>query len=160
MQCTISSTVQMNEEVDFLITCKSCNKTETIMQNEIYNVSPTSPLLLQRQEPQNTLTEFKGEKQNGCNRPLISNGALNRSSERKLTSNGSMLKPKKRSKINSWGLIWKKKNCDDTGIDFRLKNILLKGNPNLSKVECDLCKKPYNSDLMYICCETCKSKHV
>ena len=51
-------------------------------------------------------------------------------------------------------------NVEDSEIDFRLKNILLRGNPdtNWSRPVCHLCHQPYNSDLMYICCETCKSE--
>ncbi|KAA8550243.1 hypothetical protein F0562_001927 [Nyssa sinensis] len=70
----------------------------------------------------------------------------------------SSLVTKSQRKLCSWGLIWKKKKAKDTGIDFRLKNILLRGNPDtsFSGPVCHLCHKPYNSDLMYICCETCK----
>lgn len=141
----------MSVEVEFIMTCKSCYRTEATLQNEKY---PTSPLLLQRQKPLNAATAQKGEKENSCHRPLASNGALGHSVGRKPVSN---LKQRNKSKECSWGLV-KKKNCED-GTDFRLKNILLKGNSNLSEVECDLCKKPYDSNLMYICCETCTSKH-
>lgn len=158
MQCTVSSMVHMNPEVDLLTTCKRCNKTETTMQNGKYNASTTSTLLLQKQGPYNAPTESKGEMKSGSNQPLRSNGTVDRSSERKPSSNSSSSKAKKRNTIPYWGLIFKKKNNEDTGIDFRLNNVLLKGNPN-SEAECDLCKKPYNSDLMYICCETCKSKN-
>ena len=50
-------------------------------------------------------------------------------------------------------------NVEDSEIDFRLKNILLRGNPNTdwSRHVCHLCHQPHNSDLMYICCETCKN---
>lgn len=71
---------------------------------------------------------------------------------------------KKRSKVTgaklTLGLIWRKKNPDETGIDFRLKNLLLKNNPNghLLAPSCHLCNKPYDSSLMYIHCEGCSSK--
>lgn len=146
-QCAVSSTVHMSE---FVMTCQNCCRAEGTMQNGKY---PTNPLLLQRQKPLNTATAQKGEKQNGCHRPSASNGALQHSVGRKPASN---LKPRNKSKECSWGLI-KKKDCED-GTDFILNNILLKGNSNLSEVECDLCKKPYDSNLMYICCETCTSK--
>lgn len=59
------------------------------------------------------------------------------------------------------GVIWRKKS-EDTGTDFRLRNILLKGNPNGDSLTpiCQLCRKPYDPDLMYIRCETCSSKFV
>ncbi|KAI7741113.1 hypothetical protein M8C21_002132 [Ambrosia artemisiifolia] len=65
---------------------------------------------------------------------------------------------KKKSKV-CLGLIWKKRNPNDTGTEFRKNNILLKGDPNgrLLAPMCHLCKQPYNSDLMYILCETCKN---
>lgn len=75
-------------------------------------------------------------------------------SSEKIPTNDSSV-GKKNSKTHlSWGLIWKKKDPEDTGIDFRLKHLLLKGNPNgnLLAPVCHLCTKPYNSDLMYIRC--------
>ncbi|RDX61089.1 DDT domain-containing protein PTM, partial [Mucuna pruriens] len=59
----------------------------------------------------------------------------------------------------SWGIIWKKKNNEDTDNDFRLRNILLKGGSNMPQLQpvCHLCRKPYMSDLMYIRCETCQN---
>ncbi|WOH03906.1 hypothetical protein DCAR_0623309 [Daucus carota subsp. sativus] len=147
LQCTSSPKVHMSVEVEFVMTCKRCYQTEATLPNEKY---PASHLLLQRQKPLNAATAKKSEKQNGCHRPLASNGALQHSVRKKPASN---LKPRNKSKDCFWGLV-KKKNGED-GTDFRLKNILLKGNLKLSEVECDLCKKPYDSNLIYICCEIC-----
>lgn len=68
---------------------------------------------------------------------------------------------KKPRKNCSWGLIWQKKNNEDTDNDFWLRNILLKGGSNMPQLKpvCHLCRKPYMSDLTYICCETCQSKY-
>nr|KYP68630.1 Nucleosome-remodeling factor subunit BPTF [Cajanus cajan] len=65
---------------------------------------------------------------------------------------------KRPRKICSWGIIWKKKNNEDTGNDFSRRNILLKGGSSMpqSQPVCHLCSKPYSSDLMYICCEACQ----
>lgn len=73
-------------------------------------------------------------------------------------SNSSLATKSRRS--SSWGIIWKKKSSEDTGFDFRLKNILLKGSSGVPQLEpvCRLCHKPYRSDLMYIRCETCECK--
>lgn len=150
-QCTVSSTVHMSVEVEFVMTCQNCFRAEGTMQNGKY---PTSPLILQRQKSLNAASAQKSEKQNGCRRPSASNGALQHSVGRKPTSK---LKPRNKSKECSWGLIKKKEGED--GSDFISNNILPKGNSNLSGVECDLCKKPYDSNLMYIFCETCTSKH-
>lgn len=59
------------------------------------------------------------------------------------------------------GVVWNKKIGEDTGIDFRLKYVLLKGGlgAHQSGPVCHLCRKPYRSDLMYICCDTCARKH-
>ncbi|KAL5981949.1 hypothetical protein ACLOJK_016016 [Asimina triloba] len=60
------------------------------------------------------------------------------------------------------GLIWKKKKpqTPDGGAEFRLKNILLQGTGNMdSSIQpvCVLCREPYNSELMYICCQSCSN---
>ncbi|KAJ3671349.1 hypothetical protein LUZ60_007428 [Juncus effusus] len=64
-----------------------------------------------------------------------------------------------------YGLRWKKKwkNETETGMEFRSENIVLKikdginNNINVNKQQpvCCLCKRPYNSSLMYIRCEKC-----
>ncbi|KAL9171363.1 hypothetical protein ABFS82_04G204400 [Erythranthe guttata] len=137
-QCATSSTVQMNEEVEFLITCKRCCETRAITQVQRSCGSPTSPLLLQGRDLPNT----------GIS---ASAGALEYSSEMKST--------KETKKNKHWGLIMGRRNGEDVGIDFRLKNIIPRGNPdmNLTGPVCRLCSKPYKSDLMYVRCETCSS---
>lgn len=176
--CAVGSSVQMAGSVDFLITCKQCYiEKEATLKNEIVGDSPTSPLLLQGQESQHPATVIKGGKQNGYEKPLE---YLNLSSQKKLptsnqpkksksgkkngktfdqsSSKSSKKKNNKSSKL-CLGLIWKKRNPQDTGIDFRLSNLILKNNPNhhLSGPVCHLCSKPYNSGLMYIRCEKCNN---
>lgn len=158
--CTISSTIQSTEEVEFLITCKQCYRAKALTQNENSNESPTSPLPLLGREYQNPVTAPKGSRQKDCSQPLACIKAPENCSNMLQTTVGSSLAAKSRRKPCSWGLIWKKKNAEDTGIDFRLKCILLRGNPDAgwSRPVCHLCHKPYNSDLMYLCCESCKSE--
>ncbi|CAN0916628.1 DDT domain-containing protein PTM [Linum grandiflorum] len=62
----------------------------------------------------------------------------------------------KHSKITSWGIIWKK-TTEDTGVDFRRKNIIVKGSPDGNRIRpiCEQCKKDYDPNLMYIFCESC-----
>ncbi|KAJ0020610.1 hypothetical protein Pint_31990 [Pistacia integerrima] len=76
----------------------------------------------------------------------------------KQTTSNSNLATKTRSRTLSWGIIWKKKNVEDKGADFRRANILLRGSSDVQGLGpvCDLCQLPYNSDLMYIHCETCE----
>ncbi|XP_071685524.1 DDT domain-containing protein PTM-like isoform X2 [Rutidosis leptorrhynchoides] len=100
-------------------------------------------------------------KQNGNNNkhPLE---YIDQSSEKKQAVKSSSTKSKKKSGTSKasklcLGLIWKKRSPNDTGVDFRLNNLLLKNNPNghLLAPQCQLCSRPYNSDLMYIRCEKC-----
>ncbi|KAK9279952.1 hypothetical protein L1049_013636 [Liquidambar formosana] len=156
--CTISSTVLISEEVEFLITCKQCYDAKALTQNADSNDSPTSPLPLQGQGCQNVGKVTKGAKHKGHNQPLASVGTLESCSELKPASLDSSVETKSRRRSSlSWGLIWRKPTTQDTGIDFRLKHILLRGNPYMgwSGPVCRLCLKPYNCDLMYIHCETC-----
>ncbi|XP_021640454.2 DDT domain-containing protein PTM isoform X2 [Hevea brasiliensis] len=152
--CTVNSTSFMNEKVEFLITCKQCYNAKAVA-HETSNESPTTPLPFQGKESHNILTATKGTRIKLRNQPLISIRAQESSSEMKQTT-VSGLATKKKTRSCSWGVIWKKKNTD-TGIDFRRENILFKGNSERLKPVCNLCKKPYNRDLMYIHCETCNS---
>ncbi|KAL3530436.1 hypothetical protein ACH5RR_009758 [Cinchona calisaya] len=155
--CTISSAVHINEEVEYLITCKQCYHTKALTQTGSSNESPTSPLLLERREF-TTVMVSKAEKLTDYDQSSMAVESLQHSSDSK-SINPSKSGSKSKRKLLSWGLIWRKKNSDDTGIDFRLKNILLKGNRDmdLSGPLCHLCRQPYNSDLMYIRCETCSN---
>ncbi|KAL0460100.1 UNVERIFIED_CONTAM: DDT domain-containing protein PTM [Sesamum latifolium] len=99
-QCATSSTVHMNEEIEFLITCKHCCETRAVTQVQSSYGSPTSPLLLQgRDFPNAGSTNKRGLV--GHKGPSASVGALEYSSEMKLT-NGSTAA--KKSKNKNWGL--------------------------------------------------------
>ncbi|KAG2674517.1 hypothetical protein I3760_13G140600 [Carya illinoinensis] len=156
--CTMISTMCMNEEVEFLITCKHCYHAKDFAQKEISNESPTTPLALQRRDCPNLTAATKGRRHACNNQSLASVRTQHTSSELKHAASNSSLANKSRRRTCSWGVIWKKKNSEDTGIDFRLKNILLKGSLDVHRLEpvCHLCHKPYRSDLMYICCEICQ----
>ena len=165
-ECTRSSTVSMNEEVEFLIICQQCYHMKALAQNKSSNESPTSPLPLQGRECPNLVTVTKGGRPKSNNQPLACVRTQDTRSglkqELKQATFDSSLANKNRRRQCSWGIIWKKKNAiiTDDDIDFRLKNILLKGSSDICRLEpvCHLCHKPYRTDLMYICCETCKSK--
>lgn len=152
-QCAISSTVHKNEEVELLVTCKSCSDAQALAHVQNSYGSPTSPLLLQGRDLPNAGTASKSGKLVGYKRPSESVAMVEYSSEIKSTSAST-----KKSKNKNWGLIWRKNNNEDTGVNFRLKNIIPRGNPDMDLTEpiCRLCTQPYNSDLMYICCEKCK----
>ena len=162
-QCIISSTIKRNDEVELLITCKQCCHTKTLPQTESSNESPTSPLLLQGQESRDAITASKGAKQKRCNQSLTSVCHLESPLEIKSAMHDSSVVPINRRKLCSWGLIWKKNKPEKNGVDFRMTNILLRGNSDMSRSGdsgpiCHLCSNPYNSNLTYICCETCTSK--
>lgn len=93
--------------------------------------------------------------------------------ETKQVASESSSAVKSRRKSCSWGIIWKKIKRDastdasananaDTSANFRLNNILLRGGLGVHRKEpeCRLCRKPYRPDLMYICCEVCKSMFI
>ncbi|KAI7725482.1 hypothetical protein M8C21_008034, partial [Ambrosia artemisiifolia] len=183
-QCAVGTNIHTVARVEFLITCKRCYiEKEAASKNEVVGDSPTSPLLLQGQESQHSATVIKIKlgKQNGQEKPLAYSNPTSRrpqnsrsgkksSKRRQLQSddqkpNDNNLKASSNKKTNSkskrlcLGLIWKKKNPNDTGTEFRTNNILLKGNPNGHRLapRCQLCAKPYNSDLTYILCEKCNN---
>lgn len=131
-----------------------------LTQRETSNESPTSPLLLRGQE-HNSVTVLKGSRSICHEKTLKSIKTKGTRPETKQGASDSTSPTKNRRRNCSWGVIWRKNNADDTGADFRLKNIILKGfsgAPHL-KPECLLCRKPYSSDLMYIYCETCKREY-
>lgn len=145
------------------MTCKQCDHAKTLPQIKKANESPTSPLLLLGQESQNAVTVGKGAKRKSFNQPVPppvpAVGLLASSLEMKSATPDSSSAQKNQRKLCSWGLIWKKNKSED-GTKFRLEDIILRGNKHMtwSGPVCHLCNKPYNSDLTYIRCETCKSK--
>ncbi|PSR89894.1 DDT domain-containing protein [Actinidia chinensis var. chinensis] len=154
-QCTTGSTPHSIGDFEFTVTCKQCYPAKTLPQRENSKESPNSPLLLQGQKLPNAATVSKGAKQKSINQPLTSVRQSQNSLKTKPAMKDCDLATKNR-KLGSWGLI-RKKNPEN-GIDFRLNNILLRSNSDGSWLEpvCHLCHEPYNSDLMYIRCETCK----
>lgn len=177
--CSISS-VSTNREVEYLTTCKRCYHAKLFAPKEISNDSPTSPLLLQGRENSSgtvfkgprtkashpdmkqvtPMTVLKGPKPKCYDQTLTSARTKKGHRETKQVASDSTSAERSLRKNCSWGIIWKKKINEDTNIDFRIKNILLKGGSGIPQLEpvCHLCRKPYRSDLMYIRCETCQSK--
>ncbi|XP_060173951.1 DDT domain-containing protein PTM-like isoform X2 [Lycium barbarum] len=150
-QCTISSTVIANEEVEFMTSCKQCYKNRALTQAESSNESPTSPLLMQGKDILIPASARKGGKVGSCSNPTASTATQKHSSKVKPASSNLATK----TKPPHWGVIWRKQD-EDTG-DFRFKHILLKGNSDRDSLRpsCRLCCKPYDPYLMYIRCETC-----
>ncbi|XP_009337394.2 DDT domain-containing protein PTM [Pyrus x bretschneideri] len=157
--CTISSTVSTNEEVEFLITCKQCYHAKALIKNENLKESPTSPLHLQMQEYRTPMTVTSVARPKNYNQPVTHVRGQGTRSEKKQATSDSALAAKNRHGIRSWGIIWKKKGGPETDTDFRLNNILLADGSEVHGLYpvCHLCHMAYQSDLMYICCETCKN---
>ncbi|XP_060169720.1 DDT domain-containing protein PTM-like [Lycium barbarum] len=146
--CTVSSTV------DTTNTCKQCNQNRALSQAKCSDESPTSPLLLQGQYFPKPISANKGVNVGNFSRPPASIATLKHSSVKKHDNSSNSTAKTKRN----LGVIWRKKN-EETSADFRLRNILLKGNPDGYSfiTTCHLCRKPYDPDLMYIRCETCSN---
>ncbi|KAK1379746.1 hypothetical protein POM88_026490 [Heracleum sosnowskyi] len=83
-------------------------------------------------KPLKAATAAVGENPNGLEQPIVSYGGLKHSVERK-----------PRPSLSS----------DPHNFEHEVR-ILLKGNSNMSEVKCDLCRSPYDPDLMYICSKT------
>ncbi|GLT51296.1 hypothetical protein SLA2020_247160 [Shorea laevis] len=165
--CT-SSSIQMNGKVEHFVICKLCCHAKGLAQNDVSNKFPTTPLFLHGRECHNTPTVTKSTHVKGSSqplKPLISLRSRDSSmrtkencSQDKLATSSSSLTVKPRSKLCHWGIIWRKRNSNETGVDFRRANLLPRGglDKHFLKPVCQICEQPYNSALMYIHCETCK----
>ena len=154
--CSIDSTFSTYTDIEFLATCKQCYHTRLPTQKETVNKSPNSTLLLKG----SSLTILKEPVPKCDDQIPRSTREKDCRPDMKKVAFHSPLESKSSGKKSSWGIIWKKNNNENTGIDFRLKKVLLKGRSSLPQLEpvCHLCHKPYRSDLMYIGCETCTRK--
>ncbi|XP_023533643.1 DDT domain-containing protein PTM-like [Cucurbita pepo subsp. pepo] len=175
VNCTVRLTTSGTEDVACPITCKQCCHLKALNRSGNSTESPTSPLPSQGKEHRSSSTLRKGARPKDSNQPSATPvnkleprsekkqatplNKLDNQSEKKQVTPTSSAAPKSKRRNCSWGIIWKKKNCEDTGANFRHNYLLLKGGRELHHMEpvCHLCSKPYRSDLMYICCETCKN---
>ncbi|GAB2234809.1 hypothetical protein Drorol1_Dr00004075 [Drosera rotundifolia] len=156
-ECTISSIIQKNEDVKFVITCKNCYQNGITPQNHITAESPTSPLTMQGQEYQNPSAVYKSAGPNKNHQQTSSPGSLE-SSELKSAGPDSSVTTKSQKKKSSttWGLVWRKKQ--ETGTEFRRNHVLLRAESHDGGIApvCHLCQKQYNPQLIYIHCEVCQ----
>lgn len=175
VNCTVRSTISATEDVVCPITCNQCCHLKTLNHSGNSTESPTSPLPLQDKGHRSSSTVRKSARPKGSNQPSVppvnkldirsekkqatSIIKLDTRPEKKQATRDSGAAPKSQRRNCSWGIIWKKKSGEDTSANFRLNYLLLKGGRELHHMKpvCHLCSKPYNSDLMYICCETCKN---
>ncbi|XWS73973.1 hypothetical protein CRYUN_Cryun02cG0175400 [Craigia yunnanensis] len=163
--CTLSS-MHMNGKVECLIICKQCYHAKILAQNEISTKSPTSLLPLQGRDCYSAPAITKGMQVKSSVKPTKPLASIrNKENSVRIQEKSSDTKhaslsglATKRSKLCNWGVIWRKKKSEETEIDFRRANILTRGGSDnhFLKPICELCEQPYNSDLMYIHCETCR----
>ncbi|XVE59499.1 hypothetical protein DITRI_Ditri05aG0050600 [Diplodiscus trichospermus] len=163
--CTLSS-MHMNGKVECVIICKQCYHAKVLAQNEISTKSTTTQLLSQGRDSHSAPAITKGMRVKSSiqpMKPLVS--IRNKENSVRIQDRRSDMKQssslsgsaKKRSKLCNWGVIWRKKNSDETGTDFRRTNILTRGGSDnhFLKPTCELCEQPYDRGLLYIHCETC-----
>ncbi|KAF5194958.1 Ddt domain-containing protein ptm [Thalictrum thalictroides] len=156
--CTSYCTVDM-KDVECEVTCNQCSRVKATALNDNINKTPVGQGFRQGQEYKMVVASSKNSWINGGFQPLVSMGSTDAHSLMKSTIPGPKLGRKTKRSAVSKGIVWKKKNSEESGTDFRLSNILLRGNGDIDpskKPECCLCLKPYNPDLMYICCEECQ----
>lgn len=149
-------------KVEILLTCKRCYLARARSLININHKHPTkSTVLINGQQHQNAVTPVIKTQIKPLNQPFPSSNIPNNASGVKQITPDSNVAPKSKHKTLSWGVIWRKKNVEDTGVSFRQQNVLLAARsdqPNLEPV-CWLCKLPYNPGLTYIHCTSCDSKN-
>lgn len=155
------STQHTTGNAEILVTCKRCYLARARSLININQRHPTTPTVLINGQLQNAVTPVTKTQIKPVNQQLPSSNRRNNASEVKQITPDSNLAPKsKQHKTLSWGVIWRKKNLEDTGVSFRQQNVLLAARFNQPNVEpvCWLCKLPYNPGLTYIHCTSCDSK--
>ncbi|GAB2233927.1 hypothetical protein Drorol1_Dr00003157 [Drosera rotundifolia] len=161
-ECASSSIIQASDDVEFSTTCKRCYGGSAFAQNQSFAESPTSPLAIQGQEYQKALTVSKSSIQKNSHQQPLAIATVEGSSgmklKIKLAPPDSSVTKKSKKKPTTWGLIWKKKNIEETGTEFRSNHILWRADPNNVAIApvCYLCQKPYNPHLLYIRCPACQ----
>lgn len=158
--CTSYSAINKGNDSRPSFTCKSCCAKLAV-------VNATHKMVLNSQLSQQRKDQLVGSTKLvfriGLPQIVQSVNKVQVGPELKSFASGSNLEHKRKNSgaSVSYGLLWKKKKSDEAGKDFRLENIILKlkdGTSPSIEPSCCLCKRPYCPDLMYICCERCKSK--
>ncbi|KAM0940325.1 putative transcription factor interactor and regulator LIM family [Dioscorea sansibarensis] len=150
--CTIFSTAETDDDLEFLFTCNSCSRT-------LSGVNKIGNDMLGSQDHLPMVTK-----------PMLQIGLHTSVSVGmsevypKMMTSASTSNPKRKTKRGGLcltnGLIWKRKKGDESGKDFRLENIILRSKEGMvssKQPTCSLCKGVYRPDLMYIRCEKCQS---
>ncbi|XP_058087295.1 DDT domain-containing protein PTM-like [Magnolia sinica] len=198
--CTVPSTVDMKDGLEFMFTCNRCHQAVSAVV-ESYKKLPKVPLSPQGQHQM--VSNTKSMQQDGYHHitksvqqdrfsvqedrfslqqdrfsvqqdrfsvhqdrfrhiPLTIEKLENHSERKPPAPTPDSGRKSRHGSCLTNGLIWKKKKAQtsESGTDFRLKNILLGGTVDMDpsmEPRCILCSQPYNSDLMYIRCQTCSN---
>ncbi|CAF2152177.1 unnamed protein product [Brassica rapa subsp. narinosa] len=154
-ECTWKSQ-HTNGKIEVVVTCKKCYLAKTRLPTNINHRQPTTPQLTITGRHQSIVTPVIKIKP--PSQQLSSQKTQEKPSGIKQVAPASAVASNNKPKTLSCGIMWRKKNLEDTGVDFRKQNILLAGRsdkPNLEPV-CGLCQKPYNPGLTYIHCTKCE----
>lgn len=170
-----------NGKVEVLVTCKRCYLAKTRSPANINHRQPTTHQLTINGRHQNAVTpvikikppsqQINGRHQNAVtpvikikppSQQLTSQKTQENTSGVKQITPESTVTSKSKQKTLSCGVIWRKKNVEDTGVDFRNQNILLAGRSDKPSLEpvCGICQQLYNPALTYIHCTKCESKEI
>lgn len=156
-ECTWKSQ-HTNGKIEVVVTCKKCYLAKTRLPTNINHRQPTTPQLTITGRHQSIVTPVIKIKP--PSQQLSSQKTQEKPSGIKQVAPASAVASNNKPKTLSCGIMWRKKNLEDTGVDFRKQNILLAGRSDKPSLEpvCGLCQKPYNPGLTYIHCTKCESK--
>ncbi|VVB04906.1 unnamed protein product [Arabis nemorensis] len=154
-ECTWKSQ-HTNGKVEVLVTCKRCYLARTRSPTNISHKQTTSPQLMINGRHANAVTPVIKIKP--PSQQLPSQKTQEKTSGVKQITPDSNVASKSKQKTLSCGVIWRKKNLEDTGVDFRNQYILLAGRSDKPSLEpvCGICQQPYNPGLTYIYCTKCE----
>ncbi|KAJ4907966.1 PHD finger family protein [Raphanus sativus] len=157
-ECTTMSTQQHTAgNVETVVTCKRCYLARARSLININHRHPTTPTVMTNGQHQNAVTPVVKTQTKPLIQQLPSSNTRDKSSGVKQITPDSNTAPKSQHKTLSWGVIWRKKNSEDTGASFRHQNVVLaaqSAQPNPGPV-CWICKLPYNPGQTYIHCTNC-----
>lgn len=137
-ECTWKSQ-HTNGKVEFLATCKKCYLEKTRSPTNIDHRQPTTPQLTITGRHQNIVTPVIKIKP--PSQQLPSQKIQENPSGVKQIAPASAVASNSQPKTLSCGIMWRKKNLEDTGVDFTKQNILLAGRSDKPSLEpvCGLC---------------------
>ncbi|KAI0504008.1 hypothetical protein KFK09_014955 [Dendrobium nobile] len=163
LDCSVPSIAKQEDDTEFSRMCKSCYsaKVPALIESSQRTCS-LKPSLLGNYQSLSAPGMNSIPQTRPCSTSLSAT-KMEVKSESRSSNHTPCSKSKSKRKGGTWlthGIVWKrKKHGTEGGKEFRMENILLKvkdGSCSSKSPICCLCKMPYNSNLMYVCCDTCK----